>query len=329
MPQLEEEIVDFPAPDGGSLVGILSRPPAGVPEQKALLILSHSGLVHKPGSHRGQHNLAHYFASRGYPVFRFDPAGFGDSDGVTPEHVNQDLFASIESGRFVSSYTGAFDYLERRFKDHRWIVSGVCGGAISALLGGAENRHQIAGYALISCPVVLDGSQFDYSRREVPQMAKKRLKMYAAKLVSPKAIFRFLTFRSDYGRIWAMAKTLLLRTVDKVFRRPKAGEKKPAQAKALEAAKPDEKPRVGLSARFVKAAREAMQRSKVLFIYGNNDGFLWEFTDLYAAAHLSQAKRDEVLRVVEHANHMFQWNEWQQQAFALIQDWLTSIVLLT
>jgi pimeloyl-ACP methyl ester carboxylesterase len=171
--------------------------------------------------------------------------------------------------------------------------------------------------------VVLDGSQFDYSRREVPQMAKKRLKMYAAKLVSPKAIFRFLTFRSDYGRIWAMAKTLLLRAVDKAFRR-----KKVVEAKAIEAAKPDAKPRVGLSVRFVKAAREAMQRSKVLFIYGNNDGFLWEFTDLYAAAHLSQAKRDEVLRVVEHANHMFQWNEWQQQAFALIQDWLTSIVLL-
>lgn len=324
MPQLEEEIVDFPASDGANLVGILSRPPPGVPEQKALFILSHSGLVHKAGSHRGQHNLAHYFASRGYPVFRFDPAGFGDSDGVTPEHVNQDLFASIESGRFVSSYTAAFQYLSERFNDHRWIVSGVCGGAISSLLGGAENGHPIAGYALISCPVVLDGSHFDYSRREVPQMAVKRLKMYAAKLVSPRAIWRFLTFRSEYGRIWAMAKTLLLRAVDKAFRRNEAGDAKRGGGAAP--AKADEKPRVGLSMRFVKAAREAMQRSKVLFIYGNNDGFLWEFTDLYAAAHLSQAKRDEVLRVVEHANHMFQWNEWQQQAFALIQDWLTSIM---
>lgn len=327
MPQLEEEIVDFRAPDGSNLVGILSLPPADVPAQKALLILSHSGLVHKAGSHRGQHNLAQYFASRGYPVFRFDPVGFGDSDGVTSEHINQDLFASIESGRFVSSYTGAFDYLAGRFKDHRWIVSGVCGGAISSLLGGAENRHPIAGYALISCPVVLDGSHFDYSRREPPQMAVKMLRMYASKAFRPKAIWRFLTFQSDYKLIWKMVRTMVLRTVDKLFRRKKpnvdvAKEAVAAPAKAVE------KPRVALSARFVKATREAMQQSKMLFIYGNNDGFLWEFTDLYAAAHLSAAKRDEVLRVVEHSNHMFQWTEWQQQAFAIIQDWLTSIVLL-
>jgi len=327
MSQLEEEIVDFRTPDGSNLVGILSRPPKDVPEQKALLILSHSGLVHKAGSHRGQHNLAHYFASRGYPVFRFDPVGFGDSDGFTPEHINQDLFASIESGRFVSSYTGAFDYLASRFKDHRWVVSGVCGGAISSLLGGAENRHPIAGYALISCPVVLDGSNFDYSRREPPQMAVKMLKMYASKVINPKAIWRFVSFQSDYKLMWKMLRTMVLRTVDKVFRR----KKKPAETKpaVAEAPKAVEKPRVALSARFIKASREAMQRSKMLFIYGNNDGFLWEFTDLYAAAHLSNAKRDEVLRVVEHSNHMFQWTEWQQKAFALIQEWLTSTVLLT
>jgi pimeloyl-ACP methyl ester carboxylesterase len=317
---LGNEIVDFPCADGNSLVGILTQPPPDAPKRRALIILSHSGLVHKAGSHRGQHNLAEFFASRGYVVFRFDPAGMGDSDGLIPEHINQDLFGSIESGRFCDSYVAAFEFLGQRFPDHRWILSGVCGGAISSLLSGVESRYPIAAYALISCPVVLDGAHLDYSRREPTPFAVRGLKVYASKIFKPLAIWRFITFRTDYKTIWILAKAVILRKIDKLLGRKTSGSGDENTSGGARA-------RIGLSKRFVKAAGEAMSRSKVLFIYGNNDGFLWEFTDLYATPYLSEPERADVMRVVAHANHMFQWPEWQQQAFQLIDDWLTTRVL--
>lgn len=119
---------------------------------------------------------------------------------------------------------------------------------------------------------------------------------------------------------------LLLRGKDKLSAKlrllRKAGE--------ADAGKPSKtKPALGLNPSFINAARKAMQKSKVLFIYGNNDGFLWEFNDLYAVAHLPVWQRDKVLRIIVHANHMFTWQEWQQQAFELIDGWLDSDVIPT
>ncbi len=319
-----QEIVEFSGPNGENLVGILSEPPPGVERRRVLLILSHGGLVHKAGAYRAHHHLAGYFAARGYTVFRFDPIGIGDSDGAIPELANRDLFGEIERGRFIKSYQSAFAYLQNRFDDYGWVVSGVCGGAVSSLLAGVESPHRIAGYALISCPVVLDGSQFDYSRREPPAMAMKNMRPYFAKLLKPRAILRFLTFQTDYARLWHDGAPLLLRGKDKVV--SKVRSLLPRSVQTQSAPAPDAQPPVGLNPDFVKAAKAAMAKSEVLFIYGNNDGFLWEFTDLYAVAHLSDTKRASVLRIVDRANHMFIWPEWQEHAFQVIEEWLNSTV---
>jgi pimeloyl-ACP methyl ester carboxylesterase len=319
---LEREIVEFPGPDGANLVGILWLPPPGVPRNNnTLFILSHGGLSHKPGAHRAQYHLARYFTSRGCTVFRFDPAGMGDSDGTIQTNVRQDLFGSIASGLFRESHHAAFDYLATRFANYKWILSGVCGGAISSLLAGVESPYPIAGYALISCSVVLDGSRFDYSRREPPATALRYMRLYLPKLVNPTAIWRFVSGQSEYARMWTYSRSLFLRGKDNIA--AKLGW--PRKVVSADTDKPDAaKPPVGLNPIFVKAARQAIRRSKVLFIYGDNDGFLWDFTDLYATNHLSDSQRARVLRVVAHANHMFIWQEWQQQAFELIDGWLVA-----
>lgn len=323
--QVEREIVEFPGSAGANLVGVLWLPPPNGPKRKILFISSHGGLSHKPGAHRVHYHLARFFTARGCTVFRFDPAGMGDSDGVIPAQVRQDLFGSIESGVFKDSYRRAFEYLATRFAGYRWILSGVCGGAISSLVAGVESPYPIAGYALISCPVILDGARFDYSRREPPATALKYLRLCLPKLVSPVAIWHFVTFQSDYMWIWNNVRSLLLRGKDKLSARLRLQRK----AGEIDADKPSKtKPVVGLSLIFVRAVHEAMRKSKVLFIYGDNDGFLWEFNDLYASAYLSASQRDRALRIVTHANHMFVWQEWQQQAFELIDGWLDSDVML-
>jgi pimeloyl-ACP methyl ester carboxylesterase len=322
---VESELVTIPTDGGRKLWGVLWQPRPGVPRRNILVILSHGGLSHKLGANRVQYNLGRFFASRGCTVFRFDPEGMGDSDGEVAGQPREDLFGNIESGLFKESYRHAFGYLAKRFADHRWVVSGVCGGAISSLLGSAGSPHPISGYALISCPVILDGARFDYARREPPATAVKYLRTFLPKLFSPKAILRFLTFQSDYKRMWKHIRSLLLRATDKVLAPLRRAKKKAPQLEAASnPATPASKPAVGLSPHFVKATKEAMRKSNVLFIYGDNDGFLWEFNDLYAAAHLSASQRENILRVVAHANHMFVWREWQDQAFEMIDGWLAS-----
>lgn len=328
---LEHELIDIPGHDGKKLVGILWHPAADVPSKRTLIVMSHGGLSHKLGANRVQYNLGRWFASRGYTVFRFDPDGFGDSDGRIEARARQDLFNAVESGHCVESYRNAFAVLEERYADHRWVVSGVCGGAISALLGGMASPHPIAGFALISCPVILDGLQFDYSRREPVALALPYVCLLLQKLFSPRALWSFVTFKSDYARMWKNAHALLLWAKDKVRGAFGLGPKKKMDG-ALPAGETTTagqgaavtKPAVGLNPRFVAATKEAMRSSNVLFIFGDNDGFLWEFRDHYAAAHLSDAQRDKVLRVVKHANHMFVWQEWQREAFESIDAWLSN-----
>jgi hypothetical protein len=153
----------------------------------------------------------------------------------------------------------------------------------------------------------------------------KYLRTFLPKLFSPVAILRFLSFQSDYARMWKHVRALFLRATDRLLARL-PGSKKKKETPQLEAPAAASKPAIGLSPFFVKAAKEAMRKSNVLFIYGDNDGFLWEFNDLYAAAHLSASQREDVLRVVAHANHMFVWREWQDQAFEMIDGWLASNV---
>jgi pimeloyl-ACP methyl ester carboxylesterase len=174
--------------------------------------------------------------------------------------------------------------------------------------------------------VVMDGSGFDYSRREPPQTAMRYLRISASKIVKLRSLWRFLTLRSDYAWLWKNARSVLLRAKDKLVKKLSFSQKSSHPDASTAGSR---KPPIGLSSVFVTAARQAMKRSNVLFIYGDNDGFLWDFTDLYAAAHLSESQRDRVLRVVAHANHMFIWPEWQQQAFELIDNWISSEVLPT
>ena len=71
-----------------------------------------------------------------------------------------------------------------------------------------------------------------------------------------------------------------------------------------------------------------MRKSKVLFIYGDNDGFLWEFNDLYASRlSVRFAARQGAPHRYSCEPHV-RLAEWQQQAFRLIDGWLNSDVML-
>ncbi len=121
MPVREEAQVFGPE---GSHVGILTqREGDGAAPQVACLI-PNAGLIYRIGPHRFSVKLARALAEDDIPTLRFDLAGVGDS-----KYVGE---SSSARERILASMRCAFDELERTTGARRFIVMGICSGAVNA-----------------------------------------------------------------------------------------------------------------------------------------------------------------------------------------------------
>ena len=77
------------------------------------------------------------FAQCGYPAFRIDMPGFGDSEGEPPP----DLLKFINSGGYASQVADKAAELVERFGLSGVIMVGLCAGAVSALFAAAACRQ--------------------------------------------------------------------------------------------------------------------------------------------------------------------------------------------
>lgn len=112
----------------GALVGIVSLPKAPEDAAKAqrrpFVVVLNAGLVHRVGPFGLGVQLARRAASRGFRVLRFDQSGLGDSaarSGSLP--MEQQV---VEDGK------EALDFLEKTYGAERFVVGGLCSGALNA-----------------------------------------------------------------------------------------------------------------------------------------------------------------------------------------------------
>ena len=80
---------------------------------------------------------AESFAGCGYPSFRLDLSGLGDSDGDIPA----DLFGFINSGGYSELISAAVKKLVERFGMSGVVIVGHCAGTVSALYGAAASKE--------------------------------------------------------------------------------------------------------------------------------------------------------------------------------------------
>lgn len=122
--------------EGDQLLGIVSRPE---PSRRRGVVIVVGGPQYRAGSHRQFTLLARALAGAGFPAFRFDYRGMGDSSGAQREFdsIDADIDAAIAEFR-------------RQVPDLDEIVLwGLCDGAAATMMFG-RHRGRIAGMVVVN-----------------------------------------------------------------------------------------------------------------------------------------------------------------------------------
>jgi hypothetical protein len=297
---------------GYKLFGMLHEPKA-VSDRPAIIILS-PGIKSRVGPHRLYVKMANHFCSIGFIVLRIDPEGLGDSEGEIEENLTADVYGSIELGRLINDTVDTINWMEGQFGIKRFILAGLCGGAITALLTSEKDTRV---YAIISLGMtcILSSANIDPAKHMPTKQLSAIREKYLKKVFIIDAWKRFLGFKSDYR--------LLLKSLTQPFL-VKAAPAAPALANTAEP-EPSGPPATNLNPYFHRAFAGFVRQHKLLLIFSEADRLYWEFEEKYLGVHakdIEPFRQNFRIEVVIDANHVFSFTQWQQQMLYLSEMWL-------
>jgi exosortase A-associated hydrolase 1 len=155
--------------EGGMLAGSLDTAPGTA----GLLIVSGGNEI-RSGAFGGQAEIAARIAAAGFPVFRFDRQGVGDSEGENRgfRHSARDIAAALAAFRaMVPQVT-------------RVVAFGNCDAASALMLAGGVGFDAL----VLSNPWTIEGNEADNSTPP-PEAVRAR---YLQKLTNPREVMRLL-----------------------------------------------------------------------------------------------------------------------------------------
>jgi pimeloyl-ACP methyl ester carboxylesterase len=299
------EAVTFPNRDGLRLFGIVHLPESERRNPVPVILLS-PGVKSRVAPHRLYVKLARHLAGLGYLVLRFDFAGLGDSEGELHEAWAADFYGTVQKGRYVDDTRAAMDWMQRTYGASKFILAGLCGGAITGLLAGAHDARVDALVAL-GLPVLLDGKGIDSTKYLTTGELDQWREGYKAKLADPQSWLRLLTLRSNYHVIYRV-----------IMGWWKKREPAPAGGAPPEPA--------GNFNSLVPQALEAMiSTRRVLLVFGEADRLYPIYDERLAqpcGAMLSRYRDNIEACVVPAANHTFSLPIWEEAMRSRLDQWL-------
>jgi len=281
-----EQHVTFPC-NGKPLFGILHRPEDGIgPGSRLGMIMVNAGIRSRRGPNRLYVRFARRLSRAGYYVLRYDPPGIGDSPGqITSLSAYRKAFLDCSD-----STTAAIDY----FKGHTDVttigLTGICGGAYSAMVAAAAD-HRVELMILASLPVQQMG---EISEKSTLGMT---LGSFLRKAGKPQSYYRFLTGKSQYR--WILKATGYV--LSGHYRSPDL------DVALWEANKT-----------FLSAGRP------ILYIYGTEDPLYQAFRKEYQGRlkDLDPTHRLFRIHLIQNGNHSFTQIHWQEQLVEASLNWL-------
>jgi alpha/beta superfamily hydrolase len=308
--------VTFENRAGRRLVGILHEP---LQHAKPLaIILLSPGVKTRVAPHRMYNKMADRFVADGFWVLRFDFEGLGDADGDIGLDLMADLYGSIQLGRYVDDTCAAMDWLVGAHGIRRFVLGGLCGGAITGVLAAAS-RPDVEGILALGLPVMVDGSNVDKVRQMTHGQLQSLRSKYASKLLSLDAWKRLLTMKSDVR----LVRRALLSALP--GRNPaKRATVAPAARAAQQPLQPD-----NANPLFPAAFARTLERGcPVLLMFSESDRLYWEFREKFAERHPSMLQQYAELidlQTIPQANHVLTFSDWQQDMLDRASQWLTQI----
>ena len=163
-----------------TLAGTLDTAPA----QTGLLLVTGGNEI-RSGAFGGQAAMAARISAAGFPVFRFDRRGVGDSEGENRgfEHSAKDIGAALEAFRAIAPTM------------EKVVGLGNCDAASALMLAGGAGCDAL----VLSNPWTIEEDAEGDGARTLPASAIRA--RYLAKLKNPREVWRMLTGGVDLRKL--------------------------------------------------------------------------------------------------------------------------------
>ena len=292
---------------GHRLFGILETPGGGGRSDLGVILLS-PGIKMRVGPECLYRRIADRFVRMGLPVLRFDFYGLGDSEGTLEEAFLKDVYNHIEVGRFVEDAIDAMNWMEEHAGVRRFILSGLCGGALTGLFT-AQRDARAVGLLTLGMNATLSSRAANPSLYMTSGQLEHLRGKYVQKLLSPGAWLRLLSMKSDYRVIWRALTQPLRRKV---------------KVQAPQAAPPPEADNA--SPLFPPAVFQLLEaRRPILMVFSGADRVAWEFQEKFVDRYgerLASLPHKYEIHTVANANHVLSFVEWQDEMLEVSARWL-------
>ena len=306
---IDVQAITFANRDGAKLFGTLHTPVDRAPNTPVIVLLS-PGVKMRVGPHGLYNRMTERFNSLGFAVFKFDFVGLGDSEGELDRELLVEIYNDTETGAFVNDSIDALDWLEKTFGFRSFILGGLCGGAITALLTARADIRVDGILSLGMTTTLAMGARERVKHASQGELAALR-KGYLNKVFDLKSWMRLLTLKSDFGT--------LFRSLKQGFAKKKVS----APATNLE----NSSPMSNANPLFAPAFFDVVRSNRpILLVFSGTDRLYWEFDEKFAqpySSQLAEVTNRYELHVVKDANHVFSFREWEQEMLDVSESWLS------